>query len=83
MPRTISPDTSLDQLKKDAKRWLKALRAGDADARRRLDRALPGASAVQTRRRATRAARAYGFAMAVVVTRAVDAAAQATLGREF
>lgn len=32
MPRTLTPKTSLDTLRKDAKRWLKAIRAGDAVA---------------------------------------------------
>lgn len=35
--------SSLDNLRKAAKRWLKALRADDADARARLARAYPGA----------------------------------------
>ena len=35
--------SSLDNLKKEAKRWLKALRDGDADARARLVRAWPQA----------------------------------------
>ena len=43
MPRKISPATSLETLRKEAKRWLKALRANDADARARLDNAYPGA----------------------------------------
>jgi hypothetical protein len=43
MPRQITPDTSLDNLRKEAKRWLKALRAGDPDARARLQRAYPNA----------------------------------------
>ncbi len=42
-PRTLSPKTTLDHLRKDAKRWLKALRAGDASARERLAAAWPGA----------------------------------------
>ncbi len=37
MTRTLGPKTQLDTLKKDAKRWLKALRAGDPKARARLD----------------------------------------------
>jgi ankyrin repeat protein len=37
--------TTLDNLKKTAKRWLKALRANDPDAIARLGRALPGAPA--------------------------------------
>jgi hypothetical protein len=43
MPREISSATSLDNLKKEAKRWLNALRAGEADARARFARAHPGA----------------------------------------
>ena len=35
--------TTLDNLRKTAKRWLKSLRDGDADARARLLRAYPGA----------------------------------------
>jgi len=40
MPRTITPATSLDNLKKEAKRWLKALRGGDDEARARFEGAL-------------------------------------------
>jgi ankyrin repeat protein len=36
MSRTLTPRTNLDTLRKDAKRWLKALRAGDAEAKSRL-----------------------------------------------
>lgn len=36
MSRTLTPRTNLETLRKDAKRWLKALRAGDADAKSRL-----------------------------------------------
>ncbi|MBI1872914.1 MAG: hypothetical protein HYS05_03375 [Acidobacteria bacterium] len=35
--------TTLDNLRKAAKRWLKSLRDGEADARARLVRAHPGA----------------------------------------
>lgn len=41
MARQITPATSLDNLRKEAKRWLKALRAGDPDARARLERGNP------------------------------------------
>jgi hypothetical protein len=44
MPRSLTPGLSLDGLKKEAKRWLKALRANDADARDRFRRALPHGS---------------------------------------
>ena len=45
MSRTLTPRTNLDTLRKDAKRWLKALRAGDAQARARLLAAWPKAPA--------------------------------------
>jgi ankyrin repeat protein len=45
MSRTLTPDSSLETLKKEAKRWLKALRAGDAEARRRLVAVTPAAPA--------------------------------------
>lgn len=39
MTRRITPQTSLDNLKKEAKRWLKQLRANDREARERFERA--------------------------------------------
>jgi hypothetical protein len=45
MPRSITPSTSLENLRKEAKRWLKQLRAHDPDARARLERAYPAATA--------------------------------------
>lgn len=41
MPRKITSATSLDNIKKEAKRWLKALRADNPDARARFERAHP------------------------------------------
>src|SRR5262249_31220866 len=43
MPRKITPATTLDNLKKEAKRWLKALRENDAEALRRFHDAWPTA----------------------------------------
>ena len=43
MPRKISSATSADTLRKQARRWMKALGNGDADARARFERAYPGA----------------------------------------
>src|SRR5262245_46843134 len=43
MSRTLTADSSLESLKKEAKRWLKALRAGDAEARRRFVAITPAA----------------------------------------
>jgi ankyrin repeat protein len=41
MSRRLTFASSLDNLKKEAKRWLKALRSGDAEAHARLRRAFP------------------------------------------
>ena len=43
MPRKITPATSLENLRKEAKRWLKELRANNRDARARFERAYPTA----------------------------------------
>jgi ankyrin repeat protein len=43
VPRPLTPATSVEDLRKEAKRWLKALRAHDPEARARLLRAWPHA----------------------------------------
>jgi hypothetical protein len=50
MPRQITPRTTLDSLKREAKRWLKALHANAVDARGRLERAFPDAPSIPTLR---------------------------------
>ncbi len=50
MSRKLTPQSTLENLKKEAKRWLKALRANDAEARARLQRAGPQAPAEPTLR---------------------------------
>lgn len=45
MSRKLTPDSTLETFKKEAKRWLKALRASDVQARQRLLAATPTASA--------------------------------------
>lgn len=45
MTRRLTPASTLDNLKKEARRWLRGLRAGDDRARARLNRAYPEASA--------------------------------------
>lgn len=63
MPRRLTPRSSIENLKKEAKRWLRALRAGDRAAGARLLRALPGLSDTPTLRDVQLAlAREYGFA---------------------
>ena len=62
MARHVTPTTSQDNLQREAKRWLKALRTGDTDARRRLELALPDAPLDPTLRDVQHAlAREYGF----------------------
>jgi uncharacterized protein len=43
MSRTLTSDSTLDTLKKEAKRWLKAIRSGDTRAKQRLLVAMGGA----------------------------------------
>lgn len=63
MLRRITPHTTLENLRKDAKRWLKALRAGDDDARARFACAHPNAPAQPSLRDVQLAlAREFGFA---------------------
>ena len=45
MSRKLTARSTLESLKKEAKRWLRALQAGDAVARRRLLAATPAAPA--------------------------------------
>src|SRR5688572_8296988 len=43
MSRSVTSRTTLENLKREAKRWYKAIRAGDAEARGRLQQAYPQA----------------------------------------
>ncbi len=73
MPRKITSATSLDTLKREAKRWLKSIRANDADARARLSRAFPGAPAAPTLRDVQHAlAREHGLDGWIALKAAVE-----------
>jgi hypothetical protein len=50
MSRKLTPSSSLENLKKEAKRWLHALRSDVALARERLERAFPNAPTLPTLR---------------------------------
>lgn len=64
--------TTLDNLRKAAKRWLKSLRDGDADALARFRRAYPGATEPATLRGVQQAlARQRGHGSWIALTRAV------------
>ena len=43
MSRPLTSDLTLDHLRKEAKRWLRAIREADVDARARYERAVPSA----------------------------------------
>ena len=80
--------SSLDNLKKEAKRWLKALRGGDAEARERLRRAYPKAGPEPALRDVQHAlAREHGFehwtALIQVVGGAPAAAPPSEIVRAF
>jgi len=73
MPRRISSATSVETLKKEAKRWVKALRAGDPEARARLERVRPDAPAVPVLRDVQHAlALEYGYANWIALTDAAQ-----------
>ena len=62
-PRQFTPRSTLDNLKKEAKRWLKALRNNDETARVRLSRGYPDAPAEPALRHVQHAlAREHGLA---------------------
>jgi hypothetical protein len=64
--------TTLDNLRKAAKRWLRALRNGDADARARLGRAYPSAKEPITLRDVQHAlARERGYESWIALAKAV------------
>jgi hypothetical protein len=74
MPRTISSATSPDSLRLQAKRWLKALRAGDAEADARFRRAYPAGPVTPVLRDVQHAlAREYGHDSWVALQQAVAA----------
>src|SRR3954469_10394956 len=76
MQRKLTSTTTLDNLKKEAKRWLKALRENDAEARERLTRAYPTASETPVLRDVQHAiAREYGLAGWKELKAAVEGAA--------
>ena len=72
MPREISSATSLDTLRKEAKRWLRQLRDGDPQARERFSRAYPDAQPAPGLRDVQHAlAREYGHESWIALKREV------------
>src|SRR5205823_5211701 len=63
MSNKLTSQGALENMKREAKRWLKALRVNDAEARARLERASPQAPAQPTLRDVQHAlAREHGLA---------------------
>jgi ankyrin repeat protein len=61
MKLKLIPQSTLESLRKDAKRWLKALQAGEREAFERLNRVHPGHKQPTLRRVQHALARDYGF----------------------
>jgi hypothetical protein len=62
MQRKLTSATALDNLRREARRWLRALRRGDAEARERFERAYPKHTGTPVLRDVQHAlAREYGF----------------------
>ena len=81
MTRIDPPRRNLQSLKKEAKRWLDQLRAGEPEARARLARALPDAPASPTLRDVQHAlAREHGFPGWTALKDAIDTQAAENAG---
>jgi hypothetical protein len=75
------PPRTLDSLKKEAKRWCKALRAGDPGARARLEKVLPDAPARPTLRHVQLGlAREHGYPGWAALRQAVEASLASNRG---
>lgn len=73
MPRKITSATSLENLKKEAKRWLKALGESNQGAQERLERAYPRATTSPGLRDVQHAlAREYGFESWIALKQALE-----------
>lgn len=79
MPRVLTPDLTLDSLKQEAKRWLKAVRANDPNARARFVNILPNAPLPPTLRGVQLAiAREFGLDGWTTLKRMLEQRATAT-----
>src|SRR3569623_100973 len=83
MSRALTPKTTLEQLRKDAKRWLKAVRSRDLAARTRLKAAWPDAPVEPVLRDLQHAlAREYGQESWIALKAALDDMALARKSRD-
>ena len=74
MSRQITPRSTLENLKREAKRWLRELRANVGEARSRLERVFPDAPSIPTLRDVQHAlAREHGLAGWSELKRRLDA----------
>ena len=62
MPRSLTPNSNLEALRREAKRWLKSIAAGDIEAAARFHAAFPDHAAAPKLREVQQAlAREHGF----------------------
>jgi len=81
MSHELPPRRNLESLKKEAKRWLGTLQAGDPEARARLARAFPDAPATPTLRDVQHAlAREHGFTGWTLLKVAIEKRSAETAG---
>ncbi|HKD05548.1 MAG TPA: hypothetical protein VKB79_06570 [Bryobacteraceae bacterium] len=84
MPRKLTSAATLDNLKREAKRWLKALRESDADARERFNNAYPNRTSVPVLRDVQHAlAREYGFENWNELKRAIQQSARSRTAQAY
>src|SRR5690242_18067973 len=84
MQRKLTSATTLDNLRREAKRWLKALRQGETDARERFGRASPKHTGTIVLRDVQHAlAREHGFENWKELKLAVQKAARARTNEAY
>ncbi len=82
MPRELTPNSSLGALRKEAKRWCKAIDAGDADAIARYAAIVPSPSARPRLRELQHAlGREYGFSSWAALKQEIEDRARSTADR--
>jgi ankyrin repeat protein len=81
IPRELTPRTTLESLRRQAKRWLKELEAGDADAAARFRSVFPGNAPPKLREVQQAVAREFGLASWAALKQAIEDGARSHADR--
>jgi ankyrin repeat protein len=82
MPRSLSPNSNIEALRREAKRWLKSIAGGDAEAADRFRQAFPGHTETPKLREVQQAlAREYSFPSWAALRQEIEDRARTTAER--